>query len=330
MAREQKAEIRQSYVHNRMVIIAPSRGSRPHNVADTSEKLEIAVRGNELDPFSVESLRGVNALLTLKGPAKPWTVKVIRNIYPAVSLDNPNVYGTQEVVVETPEGHVDLGQLPVEHIEKVFEAYQIRTKILSKDPKIQYILIFKNVGGRAGASLDHAHSQIFAAGFVPPHVIEKLRRAEEYKIQRGRAYYMDLLARERGGPRWILEEGGIAAFAPYASYYNYEVWIMPTRRVDNVTQLTNAERHALAKTLKYLLEKIADLGLPYNFYLHQVVQYDEEHLYIRLAPRKSVWAGVELGTRLVINSVAPEEAAKYYRGRKKEKTSKKMIKSRTK
>lgn len=314
-----RSEIRRSYVHNRMVIIAPRRGSRPHNIADASEKIELAPHKDTADPFSPASLKNVKAMLTLKGPAKPWAVKVIKNIFPAVSLDNDDAYGTQEVVVETPENYVDLEKLPVEHIDKVLEAYQKRTRVLARDQKIQYILIFKNEGGSAGASVEHSHSQIFAAGFVPPHVLEKLRRAEEYKIHHGIPYYVDLLKREKNGPRWVMEEDGIAALTPYASYYNYEVWIMPTRRVDNITQLTTHERKGMAKVLKYLLGKISELGLPYNFYLHQVVKYNEEYLYIRLAPRKAIWAGVELGTRLVINSVPPEEAAAFYRPQKVKK-----------
>ena len=55
------------------------------------------------------------------------------------------------------------------------------------------------------------------------------------------------------------------------------------------------------------------MGLSYNFYLHQVTTDRDEHFYLRIAPRGSVWGGVELGSRAVINSVAPEDAAKFYR-----------------
>lgn len=310
-----RSEIRRSYVHNRVVIIAPRRGARPHMIADQPSDQNMLPQSGptQADPFTADKLKKVHALLTIKGKVQPWTVKVIKNIYPALTKDNTEAYGTQEVVVETPDPHIDLAQLPLAHIDTVLHAYQKRTEALSRDPKMQYILIFKNEGGRAGASIDHAHSQIFAAGFVPPHVIEKLRRAEEYKIHHGNDYYMDMLEREQHTPRWVYEEDGVAALTPYASYYNYEVWIMATRPVDNITQLTNKERMGVAKMLKYLLGKIEELGLPYNYYLHQVVKYNEEHFYIRLAPRKAVWAGVELGTRLVINSVPPEEAAAFYR-----------------
>jgi UDPglucose--hexose-1-phosphate uridylyltransferase len=321
--KESRAELRQSYVHNRMVIIAPKRGVRPHNIADTVEDAaDVARKPGKPDPFSVENQKGVKGLYTIKQKGG-WRVKVVENIFPAVSRDNPEVYGTQEVVIETPDPNTDLAELPEEHIADILKAYQARTKSLARDKRIQYVLIYKNDGGRAGATVEHAHSQIFASGFVPPHVIEKLRRAEEYKIHHGTSYYMDLLRRERGGPRWVMEKDGVAALTPYASYYNYEVWILPTRPVDNITQLTDKERRTMAHVLKHLTMKIGELGLPYNFYLHQVVPYDEEHLYVRLAPRKAIWAGVELGTRLIINSVPPEVAAKFYRP-KEEKKKKKL------
>jgi hypothetical protein len=34
---------------------------------------------------------------------------------------------------------------------------------------------------------------------------------------------------------------------------------------------------------------------------------------LKIEPRGSVWAGVELDAGLIINSVPPEEAAQYYR-----------------
>lgn len=88
---------------------------------------------------------------------------------------------------------------------------------------------------------------------------------------------------------------------------------MPWRRVDNIAQLRPGELQEMAEYLKKILTVVNSLGLPYNYYLHQVVSDEQEHLYLRVAPRKDVWAGLELGSRLVVNSVPPEEAAETYR-----------------
>ncbi|MDP3964438.1 MAG: hypothetical protein Q8Q20_02110, partial [bacterium] len=111
------AEIRENYIHNRTVIIAPGRSKRPHNF-----KPHIAPHINKKEsPFSPEKINNVNALLTVGG--RDWKVKVIKNIFPVVDKTNEDVYGQQEVVIETPDDEVELAELPVSHIKtglKVF------------------------------------------------------------------------------------------------------------------------------------------------------------------------------------------------------------------
>ncbi len=303
-----KSELREDYVHDRQVIIAPGRAKRPHETSSEAVKSSLP----EHDTFSPENLKNVKALLTVGGQ-KPWKIKVLKNIFPVVSSDNPKAYGYQEVVVETPKYGVELSTLPESHIADLLKVYGQRMRALQKDNKIHYILIFKNNGGVAGASINHAHSQIFASEYVPPHIITRRERAEEYRIEHNRDYYSDLLLQEENGPRWIASGKHVCALTPYASLYNYEAWIMPWRRVDNVGALNDGELKEMAKYLKKILEKVMELGLPYNFYLHQVVGDRREHMYLRVAPRRDVWAGVELGSRLVVNTVPPEDAAVYYR-----------------
>lgn len=299
------------YIHDRAVIIAPGRNKRSHDFPQESPPQPPPASACVFCPHR---LRGVRSLARI-GPARAWRVNVIRNIYPVVALNNPKAYGTQEVVIETPHHNVELVELPERHLTEILTVYVRRTRALMRDPRIGYILIFKNHGGRAGASIAHAHSQLFASEFVPPHIRSKLVRAQEYRISHGQCYYCHVIEEERQGPRWILETKTVVAFTPYASTYNYEVWILPKRDVDNIVSLTPLERRDLARVLRRLLLKLRPLRLPYNFYLHQNVRDRHEHLYLRLCPRRDVWAGIELGSRLIINTVAPEAAARFYRSR---------------
>src|SRR5690606_7520339 len=73
--------------------------------------------------------------------------------------------------------------------------------------------------------------------------------------------------------------------------------------------LTNTERISIAFILKHLLRKIGDLHLPYNFYFHQVIPDKDQHWYLKVTPRGSVWAGVELRSGLINNPVSPADAA---------------------
>lgn len=307
---DQRPEIRVDYVHDRQVIIAPSRAGRPHD-HNFEQSLPPSIPPQQ-DSFSPENLRHVKAILTIGGKNN-WRIKVIKNIYPVVSPDNPKAYGYQEVVVETPKYGVELAALPESHIADLLRVYGERVRAIQRDKKIRYILVFKNNGGSAGASINHAHSQIFASAYVPPHVLERRQRAQEYRVLHGRDYYSDLLLKEENGPRWISSGKLVCALTPYASVYNYEAWIMPWRRVDNVSQLNRQEIIEVAAYLKKMLMRLNQENLAYNFYLHQVVGDQFEHLYLRIAPRRDVWAGLELGSRLVVNTVSPEAAAKFYR-----------------
>ena len=62
-----------------------------------------------------------------------------------------------------------------------------------------------------------------------------------------------------------------------------------------------------------ILKKIGILGLPYNYYFHQAIHDKDQHFYMKIIPRGSVWAGVEIGSGIIINPISPEQAAKFYR-----------------
>ena len=307
----QKSELRKDYIQNKYVIIAPRRSQRPN--INKTKKLE--TRKNKEDqncPFCPINVNKVKDLLTI-GPKNNWYVKVIKNIFPAVSLDNKKAYGQQEIIIDTSDHSLEIENLPIDHIVKIFDAYSERTRIISKNKKISYIIIFKNNGGIAGASLEHSHSQIFATDFLPPHLADKSQKQQEYKIKHGTCVYCDVIKKELNGPRKIYQDKNIIAFCPYAPMYNYEAWIMPKRHLDNITLLNQPEKESFAKALKLILSKIDLLNLPYNFFFHQVIHDEDQHLYMRIVPRGSVWAGLEVGSGVVINPIDPDEAAKFYR-----------------
>jgi UDPglucose--hexose-1-phosphate uridylyltransferase len=304
-----RSEIRKDYIQDRYVVIAPKRGRRPHDVERPEVVNQKPTKSCVFCPANIDKK---HATLTI-GPKANWEVKVIPNDFPAISLDNPKAYGQQEVVIETPNHIVELDDLPVEHIVKVFDAYAHRTREISKNSKIEYILTFKNNGGSAGASLQHAHSQIFATAFLPPHLFDKSQKALAYKLQHGESIWKHIIEEEMKSKRFIYKDENVIAFTPYASFHNYEVWIMPLKQRDNITELTQAEKYSMSKVLKHLLKKIGQLHLPYNYYFHQAIHDKDQHFYLKVTPRGNVWAGVEIGSGLIINAIPPEEAASFYR-----------------
>ncbi|MBU1037127.1 galactose-1-phosphate uridylyltransferase [Patescibacteria group bacterium] len=304
-------EIRKDYIQDKYVIIAPLRTKRPFNLERPQQKKPETKKKCVFCPAQVNKVK--DRLTIYQHQKKEWLVKIIPNKFPSVSPDYPQAYGLQDVVIETPDHQLELEDLSIDHIANILKAYAQRTFEISQDKKIEYILIFKNNGGKAGASIAHAHSQIFATHFLPPHLFDKSQKQQAYKLEHNSCIYCNVIKKECKGPRWIYENGHVVCFTPYASMHNYEVWIMPKRHLDNITLLTDEERHSFAKILKHLLKKINQLGLPYNFYFHQVINDEDQHLYLKIKPRGNIWAGVEIGSGLIINPVLPEEAAKYYK-----------------
>lgn len=302
------SEIRKSYFLNKYVIITPGRARRPRDIHEKTmiERTEPCV-------FCPENVEKDILIKQCGGKGDAWDILILKNKYPAVALDNKRAYGVQEVIVETAVHGLELGELKEEQIEKLLRVYAERTEAISKIKRIEYILIFKNNGSKAGASILHAHSQIFATDILPIDVYEELKLSKKYKLKNKTCPYCDILKKEIRGPRKIYSDKYIAAFAPYASEFHYEAWIFTKRHLDNITRLNAAEFKSFAKVLKKILLKLHLLDLSYNFFMHQVISDGDQHFYLKIQPRDSVWAGVELGSGIVINSVPPEEAAAYYR-----------------
>lgn len=309
MKEEQTSELRKDYLEERYVIIAPGRSvSSQKNLEKRSP-----AKKEKTCHFCPSGIRPDEVIATY-GPGKPWNIAVLDNIFPAVSLDNPEAFGKQELVIESPVHTKHLDELHEEEIVQLLAVYAERTESLSRLHNIEYVLIFKNSGGKAGGSVAHTHSQIFASGLLPPDIFERSQRFQAYRLQRGTCVYCDVIPMEAEGPRHIFEDEHVVAFTPYASMNQYEAWVFPKRHIDNVTELSNEERQSFAHAMKKILKSVVKLDLAYNFFFHQVVFDKDEHFFMKIEPRGSVMAGIELGSGIMINSVTPEEAAAYYRG----------------
>lgn len=302
-----KSEIRKDYLLDKYAIITPGRASRPR---DIKEQTIISRTGK--CPFCSENIKKEKIIDSVKISGGSSIIS-IKNIFPAVSLDNPLAYGDQEVIIETPDHNKELCHLSVEHIEQLLRFYAKRTLAISQNKKIDYILCFKNQGSKAGASIVHAHSQILATTILPPEIKEELRLAKNYEKKHNSCPYCDIIKKEKISERRIFEDKNIVAFAPYASQYHYEAWLFTKRHLDNITRLNNEEFVSLAEALRKILVKLHSLDLSFNFFLHQAISVKGQHFYLKIQPRDSIWAGAELGAGFVINSVAPEIAAEYYR-----------------
>ncbi|NTU69584.1 DUF4931 domain-containing protein, partial [bacterium] len=219
----------------------------------------------------------------------------------------------QEVVIDTPEHNKEIHELSVDHVVKLLDTYIERNKALSKIEGINYILIFKNEGGKAGASVLHSHSQIYALPVVPPMIEEETLAIDKYLIEKGSCPFCDIVKGEKNGPRVAWEDEHFIVICPFASESPYGAWFIPKRHVANIDNLKINEKESLAKALKHIIKKLDDLDMSYNYFFHDSLSCEDQHMVLKLAPRPNVWAGLELGTGIIINPVPPEDSAKYFR-----------------
>lgn len=305
----QKSEIRKDYFLDRYVIIAPKRNKRPQKIAKAVEE---EGSGCTFCPTEVDVPGNETTLYELKGKDGHWLVKVIANKFPALTPDNLKAYGQQEIVIETPEHAKEIHELSLEHIVGIINVYIERYKKLTATKGICHTIVFKNEGGKAGASKPHSHAQIFGLPMIPPKLAREAAAVESYTATHGTCPYCDIIKSEAKSPRVIWEDEHLFVLAPYASDSPYGAWFMPKRHIGRMDELNEGEKESLARAFKKLLKRLDDIDVSYNYFFQNAIDSRDQHLIIKLAPRPNIWAGLELGTGVIINPIPPEDAAKFY------------------
>lgn len=309
-----KSEIRKHYFLDRYVIFSPKRSLRPFKISEEDKARKEKAR--ESCFFCPQELK--DKIIYKIGSGKNWEVAVIPNKFPALTLDNKKAFGKQEILIETPEHGKELSDLPIKHITKILEAYDQRIFELSEIEGIRYVLVFKNDGGKAGASVPHAHSQIYALPMIPPLIQEVSNAIDDYKLRNGTCVFCDIIKKEkREKIRIAYENEDFIAICPYASSSAYSLWIMPQKHLLRIQDLNKRELQNLAKTLKYVLSKLDDNDISYNYFIHNSLDTESHHFRLKIVPRLTIWAGLELGSGIIINPVFPEDAAKFYQKQNK-------------
>jgi UDPglucose--hexose-1-phosphate uridylyltransferase len=325
-------ELRKDPIVGRWVIISTERANRPH---DTSEHQPPKREG--ICPLCPGSERMTPPeILAFRPDGGPndanWTVRVVPNKFPALRIegdlgkaaeglyDRMNGVGAHEVVIESERHDVDLFDLPPKQFEDVLWAYRERLLDLKKDRRFKSVIIFKNHGSAAGASLAHSHSQLIALPIVPKRVIEEMSGCKNYFHFRDRCLFCDITMQEMDQKSRIVEENGeFVAYAPYAPRFPFETWIVPKRHQCAYEMIESDQIRSLAAIFRRTLRRL-NLALenpPFNYIIHSAAfqegAADYYHWHIEIMPKLTKVAGFEWGSGFYINPTPPEEAAKFLR-----------------
>jgi UDPglucose--hexose-1-phosphate uridylyltransferase len=241
-----------------------------------------------------------------------------------------NGIGAHEVVIETSQHQTTLAQLPQKAIEDVLWAYRDRMLDLKNDKRFRYVLIFKNHGEAAGASVEHPHSQLIALPIVPRRVREEVDNCWHYYDEKERCIFCDIIRQERDtGERVIGENDHFITLAPYAPRFPFEMWLLPKVHSSAYENNQSTMYSALANMLKDTLMRM-DAVLdrpPFNFMIHTSPIGEEindhYHWHIEIIPKLTKVAGFEWGTGFYINPTPPEESARFLREAQIEEPAKK-------
>jgi UDPglucose--hexose-1-phosphate uridylyltransferase len=330
-------ELRKDPVIDRWVIISTERAKRPMSFEEEVEEKKGGFcpfdPGNEdKTPKEIMALRDPHT-----SPDSPgWRLRVVPNKFPALMVegelsrrgdgmyDKMNGIGAHEVIIETPDHNLDIVDLPLSRITEVMIAYRDRVADLKKDQRFRFVMVFKNHGNIAGASLEHTHSQLIALPEVPIAVTEEIEGARRFYAYKERCIFCDIISEELAKrTRVVCENPTFVAVAPYAPRLPFETWIIPKphlpRYEEGPREIYESLAHILSEVLRRLNKALR--RPPYNYIIHTSPFNDPRsenvgHLYhwhIEVMPRLTKVAGFEWGSGFYINPTPPEEAAQFLR-----------------
>jgi UDPglucose--hexose-1-phosphate uridylyltransferase len=334
------------------VLISTARGMRPRKAEekaprDTRDHVETCpfCKGNE--DKTPPTIRAVP-------DDTEWAVRIVENLYPVLGDDNQpghlafglqqviDGYGRHEVVIDNPSHGIALHEMTQEHLALLFSTYQQRMRQLyESDPRLKYVLIFKNFGPAAGASIPHTHSQIIAMPVVPENVQNEVFHSRSHFRKVNQCVYCSLIdealtfeatiydrvsgqvRRKINVGQYVVERGErFIAVKPFASRFEWEIHILPLQHEADFLRASAEDMADFARVLQRAMRRLDAVvgGVQYNFFLHSKPHGDEYrdcdasfHWHLEICPRTTIPSGFELGSGLFVSTISPEQAAEQLR-----------------
>ena len=243
-------ELRLDPVSRSVTIIAPARGQRPGAFLLTP-KAETATAPCPFCPGSEDQTPA--AVLSYPeqfspnedNPVGSWALRVVPNLFPATVHTEAKPAGSDffasqpsaghhEVVIESSRHIRCFSELSLEYAELVFRAYAERFRDWRRRTDVKFGIAFKNNGGAAGATLEHAHSQLIGLPRLPAGILAEREGARAHFEQTDQCVFCDMIARElqrnstsTKQSRIVTANETFVVLCPFASRVPYEMWVLP-------------------------------------------------------------------------------------------------------
>jgi len=230
---------------------------------------------------------------------------VFTNDFSALLTDNPegnvdegNLFqaksesGICKVICFSDDHSLTIPEMEVEDIRNVVDVWCEQFEELGSNPMINYVQIFENKGAIMGCSNPHPHGQIWSSSSVPTEPAKESKTQKEYFEKHGATLLSDYLKAElTKKDRLVVENDHFVALVPFWAVWPFETMIVSRRPVQNILQLSDEERTALADIYKQLTVKydnLFEVSFAYSAGLHQAPtdgkDYSEWHLHMHFFP----------------------------------------------
>jgi UDPglucose--hexose-1-phosphate uridylyltransferase len=322
-------EFREDLVSGEWVLLATGRAKRGGAIQE-QEKIKQS-KGD--CPF--EDLEKSGNVVVETYPNKDnsdWFAKAVKNKFPAVleGISGPirtegpfkviDGNGRHEIIVFR-EHDKTFAEMSEEELTDVFRIYRNRYESMFDHGKTKYVLLFHNQGLKAGATVQHPHSQIMSIPILPPDVRRSINGSEKFYNENKRKVYDDMIAWElQMKSRIIYESDDFVAFCPFVSRMPYEIRVFPKVGHAHFEQMPAELLPCLGKTMRAVFRKLSKaLNDPdFNFFIHTAPlesthAHDFYTWHIEILPQMTMLGGFDLGTGVEVNVTDPDDAAKLFR-----------------
>jgi len=312
--------------------MATERAKRPEEMRVQREKRQLPPYAENCPFCAGNEHLAPPEILRFSKPDGGWMVRVVPNKFAALSREGEPEWriersrrtirgvGIHDVIVETPDHAVTTALLPPARVETILECYRQRFLVVSRDPRVAHITIFKNHGVTAGTSLEHPHSQMIGAPVISSQVRQRLYEALRHFDEFGECIFCEMMEEEQAeNKRVVTASEHFVALEPFASATPFATYIYPRRHHASFGDISDAELPDLARVLRTVLAMLyVGLDNPdFNYVIRTApaeaagVKY--YHWYLSVIPRLTRVAGFELGSGMFINTVLPEHATTFLR-----------------
>jgi UDPglucose--hexose-1-phosphate uridylyltransferase len=178
--------------------------------------------------------------------------------------------GICRVLCFSPRHDLTLPEMEVAGVRGVVNLWSAQSAELGRVHR--WVQVFENKGAIMGCSNPHPHGQIWAGSALPNEPAKEDRCQREWFIANGAPLLLDYAHFELSdGRRVVLSNREWVAVVPFWALWPFETLVIPTRAVQRIADLTDAERDSLALILKRLLtryDNLFEVSFPYSMGWH--------------------------------------------------------------